>query len=115
MDRATGALVLPSVTIEPDVTRFVLLASPLGAQATCLDMRTGWMHIDAGPQAVDGLTFGVRLVFEGERLDGYSSGWRTRASAPPGTTGPKRSSSRDVTRTTPGSPRHSGQESVGRA
>lgn len=35
-------------------------------------MRTGWMHIDPGPQAVDGLTFGVSLAFEGERLDGYS-------------------------------------------
>jgi hypothetical protein len=72
IDRFTGALVLPSGTIGRDLTRSAFLASPLGAKAVCDDMHTGWMHIYPGAQTLDGLVFGVDLVFDGERLDCYS-------------------------------------------
>jgi hypothetical protein len=35
-------------------------------------MHTGWMHVYPGAQTLDGLVFGVDLVFDGERLDCYS-------------------------------------------
>jgi hypothetical protein len=72
IDRETGALVLPSGRIGSAVTRTVFLASPLAAQERCVDVSTGWTQVYLTPQAVDGLTFGVKVVFEGEQLDGYS-------------------------------------------
>ena len=72
IDRPTGALVLPGGTAGRELTRSTLLPSPMGASATCDDMRTCWMHVHLGPQALAGGTFGVTLQFEGERLDGYA-------------------------------------------
>jgi hypothetical protein len=72
IDRQTGALILSSGRIEPDLRRSAFLASPMGAKAKCDDMHNGWMHLYPGPQTLDGLEFVVRLVFEGERLDSYS-------------------------------------------
>jgi hypothetical protein len=35
------------------------------------DMKNGWMHVHLQPQVIGGLAFGIDIVFEGERLDGY--------------------------------------------
>jgi hypothetical protein len=72
IDHQTGALTLPTGTIGQDVTRTVFLASPVGAHSRCDDMHNGWMHFYPGVQTLDELVFGVRVVFEGERLDSYS-------------------------------------------
>jgi hypothetical protein len=71
IDRQTGALRLPSGSIGRDLTRSAFLLSPLHAPAGSADMHTGWMQGRA-IQTLDGLVFGVDLVFEGERLDYYS-------------------------------------------
>jgi hypothetical protein len=72
IDRNTGALILPGARIDRDLTRSAFLASPAGAKARCDDMRNGWMHFYPGVQTLNELVFGVRVVFEGERLDSYA-------------------------------------------
>jgi hypothetical protein len=72
IDRRTGALILSNARIGRDLTRSSFLSTPMGARARCDDMKTEWMHVYLQPQVVGGLTFGIDLVFEGERLDGYS-------------------------------------------
>ncbi len=43
----------------------------MAAGARWDDMHTGWMHAQLPSQADDTRNVGVRLLFEGERLDGY--------------------------------------------
>lgn len=45
--RETGALVIPGLRIDRDLTRALFLASPCGSKATSSDMRNGWMATSA--------------------------------------------------------------------
>jgi hypothetical protein len=71
IDRRTGALILSNARISRDLTRSSFLSTPMGERAHRDDMRNGWMHVHLPPQVLGKLTFGIDVVFEGERLDGY--------------------------------------------
>jgi len=71
IDRDTGALVLRAGRVEPSTTRTAFRASPLAAPARWDDMHTGWMDAELPSEADGDRKIGVRLIFEGERLDGY--------------------------------------------
>jgi len=58
IDHETGALTVREGRISPDITRSAFATSPMAAGSSVDDMRTGWAR-------------GVRLLFDGERLDGY--------------------------------------------
>ena len=71
IDRETGSLVLRAGRVDPSVTRSEFRASLMAAGAQWDDMHTGWMHAQL-PVEVDGdRKVGVRLLFDGERFDGY--------------------------------------------
>jgi hypothetical protein len=115
IDGETGALTVREGPIPPDITRSALFASPVALGSTPDDMRTGWVHITLAPQLDDRWTWGVRLLFDGERLDATGSGSPMRVSARRGTTGPRTRSSRGATPRTRGSSRSSGLECVSSA
>jgi len=72
INRDTGSLVLPDLTIDHEVSRSSYLSSPPGAQARCDDVHGGRMTVRLGPRLLDGAAFVFHLHFEGERLHGYS-------------------------------------------
>jgi hypothetical protein len=72
IDRRTGALILSNARISRDLTRSSFLSTPMGERAHCADMNNEWMHVHLQPQGLGKLTLGIDLVFEGERMDGYS-------------------------------------------
>jgi hypothetical protein len=72
IDRDTGALVLPDGHVGRDLTRTAFLASPTGQASRAAPMGTGWTHFDVGEHVLGTRTFGARLSFEGEQLDGYT-------------------------------------------
>jgi hypothetical protein len=72
IDRHTGTLVLSNGRIACDLSLFAFRSSPMAGRAKYEDMGTGWVHVSLEPKALDGLMFGIKLIFEGERLDSYS-------------------------------------------
>jgi hypothetical protein len=53
------------------MARSAFRASRMAIGARWEDMRTGWVHAELPRQAEGDRDVGVRLLFEGERLDGY--------------------------------------------
>ena len=71
IDHETGALTVREGRISPDITRSAFATSPMAAGSSVDDMRTGWAQVTLAAQVDRGWTWGVRLLFDGERLDGY--------------------------------------------
>jgi hypothetical protein len=72
IDRETGALVLPAGRIDRGLTLGAFERSPLGRACKRNDVGTGWVHFDLPNQTGGKRTFGVRVSFERERLDGFT-------------------------------------------
>ncbi len=72
IDRETGALILAKGRLERGVERSAFRRSALGRASERNDMGTGWVHFDLPKQTDGDRTFGVRVSFEDERLDGYT-------------------------------------------
>ncbi|HEY1698053.1 MAG TPA: hypothetical protein VGG39_38095 [Polyangiaceae bacterium] len=70
IDPGTGSLALAAGRIDAATSRADLRAMPVAAGARWDDMHTGWVHVELA-DATGTATFAVRLLFEGERLDGY--------------------------------------------
>src|SRR5580658_3812525 len=103
IDRRTGALILSNARISRDLTRSSFLSTPMGERAHHDDMKNGWMHVHLEPQVLGELTFGIDILFESERLDGYRLVLIDSKYGTSWTIGPRRRSSRSGTRTTRGS------------
>jgi hypothetical protein len=71
IDPRTGALILAKARIGFDLTRSSFLSTPMAKRSHCEDLRNGWMHVHLQPEVVGQVTWGIDLVFEAERLDGY--------------------------------------------
>jgi hypothetical protein len=67
----TGALLLAEGRVERGTTRAEVRGWPTAQAGRWHDMRTGWAHVDLPTQAAGDRAIGARLLFDGERLDGY--------------------------------------------
>jgi hypothetical protein len=72
IDRHTGTLVLSNGRVACDLSQSNLRSSSMATRAKYEEVAAGWVHASLEPKALDGLMFGVKLVFEGEQLDSYS-------------------------------------------
>ncbi len=69
IDRDTGAVRMAELTIAPAMTRKKFLSSKVGRQARHLVINEPWHSWVVGDVAYGKGSFGVVVMFEGERLD----------------------------------------------